>query len=142
MPLTIKSISLWRTEAENKTGLLAQKLEPLAKAGADLGVVMGYRLPGNEAKAVIEVYPISGRKVTAAAAETGLAASSIPTLLVEGNNRPGLAHKIAKAIAGAGADLSFFVAQTTGRKYSAVLGFATEDDAKKAAALIKKVAGK
>ena len=50
MPVTVKSISLWRKEAANKTGLLAQKLEPLAKAGADLGVVMGYKLPGNEAK--------------------------------------------------------------------------------------------
>ena len=71
MPVTVKSISLWRTEAENKTGLLAQTLEPLAKAGADLGVVMGYRLPGNEAKAVIEVYPISGRKVTMTAPING-----------------------------------------------------------------------
>jgi hypothetical protein len=142
MPVTVKSISLWRKEAENKTGLLAQTLEPLAKAGADLGVVMGYRLPGNEAKAVVEVYPVSGKKVTAAAAETGLATSSIPTLLVEGDNRAGLAHKIAQTIADAGADLSFFVAQAIGRRYSAVIGFATEDDAKKAAALIKKAAGK
>ena len=141
MPVTVKSISLWRTEAENKTGLLAQTLEPLAKAGADLGVVMGYRLPGNEAKAVIEVYPISGKKVTVAAAETGLATSSIPTLLVEGDNRPGLSHKIAQTIADAGADLSFFVAQAIGRRYSAVIGFATEADARKAAALIK-AAGK
>ena len=85
MPVTVKSISLWRKEAENKTGLLAQALEPLAKAGADLGVVMGYRLPGNEAKAVIEVYPVSGKKVTTAATEMGLASSSIPTLLVEGD---------------------------------------------------------
>ena len=77
MPVTVKSISLWRKEAENKTGLLAQTLEPLAKAGADLGVVMGYRLPGNEAKAAIEIYPVSGKKVTAAATETGLAASAI-----------------------------------------------------------------
>jgi len=67
MPVTVKSISLWRKEAENKTGLLAQTLEPLAKAGADLGVVMAYRLPGNEAKAAIEIYPVSGTKLTAAA---------------------------------------------------------------------------
>lgn len=142
MPVTVKSISLWRKEAENKTGLLAQTLEPLAKAGADLGVVMGYRLPGNEAKAVIEVYPVSGKKLTAAAGETGLTTSSIPTLLVEGDNRPGVAHKIARTIADAGADLSFFVAQAIGRKYSAVIGFATEDDAKRAAALIKKAGAK
>jgi hypothetical protein len=92
MPVTVKSISLWRKEAENKTGLLAQTLEPLAKAGSDLGVVMGYRLSGNEAKAAIEIYPVSGKKVKAAAIETGLAASAIPTLLVEGDNKPGLAQ--------------------------------------------------
>jgi hypothetical protein len=142
MPVTVKSISLWRKEAENKTGLLAQTLEPLAKAGADLGVVMGYRLPGNEAKAAIEIYPVSGKKVTAAATGTGLAASAIPTLLVEGDNKPGLAHKITQTIAESGADLSFFVAQAIGRRYSAVIGFANDADAKRAATLIKKVAGR
>ena len=96
MSVTVKSMSLWRKEAENRTGLLAQTLEPLAKARADLGVVLGYRLPGNYAKAAIEVYPVSGERVTAAAAKTGLAASSIPTLLVEGDNRPGLAQKMAQ----------------------------------------------
>src|ERR1700751_1976613 len=142
MPVTVKSISLWRKEAENKTGLLAETLEPLAKAGADLGVVMGYRLPGNEAKAAIEICPVAGKKVTAAATETGLVASSIPTLLVEGDNKPGTAHKIAQAIAKAGVDLGFFVAQAIGRKYSAVIGFANEGDAKKAATIIKKASGK
>ena len=142
MPVTVKNISLWRKETENKTGLLALTLEPLAKAGADLSVVMGYRLPGNETKAAIEIYPIAGKKVTAAATETGLAASGIPTLFVEGDNKPGTAHKIARAIAEAGVDLSFFVAQAIGRRYSAVIGFANDDDAKRAATLIKKATGR
>lgn len=142
MPVTVKSISLWRKETENKTGLLAQTLEPLANAGTDLSVVMGYRLPGNEAKAAIEIYPISGKKVTSAATESALVASGIPTLLVEGDNKPGMAHKIAQAIAEAGVDLSFFVAQAIGRRYSAVIGFANESDAKRAATLIKKIAGR
>lgn len=142
MPVTVKNISLWQKEAKNKIGLLAETLEPLAKAGADLGVVMGYRLPGDQAKAVIEVYPVAGKKVTAAAGEMGLAASAIPTLLVEGDNKPGLAHKIAQTIADAGGDLSFFVAQAVGKRYSAVIGFTNEDDAKKAATLIKKMGAK
>ena len=142
MAVTVKSISLWRKEAENKTGLLAQTLEPLANAGADLGVVMGYRLPGNEAKAAIEIYPVSGRKMTTPATTgAGLADAGIPTILVEGDNRPGLAHKIAQSIADAGVDLSFFVAQAIGRRYSAVIGFANAADAKRAASLIKKTAG-
>jgi hypothetical protein len=37
---------------------------PLALRAADLGVVMAYRLPGNEAKAAIEIYPVSGKKLT------------------------------------------------------------------------------
>jgi len=34
--------------------------------------------------------------------------------------------------------MNFFVAQAIGRKFSAVVGFETEDDAKKAGPLIKK----
>ena len=140
MPVTVKSISLWRKETGNKAGLLAQTLEPLAQAGADLGVVMGYRLPGKGARAVIEIYPVSGKKTAVAAARAALAASSTPTLLVEGDNKPGLAYKVAQALAAAGVDISFLVAQAVGKRYSAVIGFKRVADAKKAAPLIKKAA--
>lgn len=139
MPVTVKSISLWRKETGNKTGLLAETLEPLAGAGVDLKVVMGYRLHGTEARAAIEVCPVSGKKAIAAATDAELTASSIPTLLIEGDNRKGLAYQVAEALATAGVDVGFFVAQTVGRKYSAVIGFAHEADAKEAARLIKKV---
>jgi hypothetical protein len=68
---------------------------------------MGYRYPGDGTKAAIEIYPIAGKKVTAAASEAGLAASAIATLLVEGDNRPGLAFAIAQAIAGAQVNMTF-----------------------------------
>ena len=140
MPVTVKKITLWRKEVDNQAGMLAGTLEPLARAGADLHVVMGYRYPGNEAKAVIELHPLAGRKVTSAAQQVGLAASSIPTLLVEGDNKPGLAHKIAQAVAEAGVNLSFLVAQVLGKRFVATLGFETEADAKKAVSLIKNAA--
>jgi len=41
MPVTVKKIVLWRKEADNQAGTLAGTLEPLARAGADLRVVMG-----------------------------------------------------------------------------------------------------
>ena len=138
MPVTVKSISLWRKEVENQVGVLAQTLEPVTKAGANLRVLMGYRYPGDGNKAAIELYPITGQKVTAAAAEAGLASSTIPTLLVEGDDQPGLGLAIAQAIARAGVNMTFFVAQAIGRRYSAVIGFASEADAKTAAPLIKK----
>ena len=60
--------------------------------------------------------------------------------IVEGDNRPGLGYAIARSVADAGIKNSgFMVAQVIGRRCSpAVFGFETEDDARKATALIKK----
>jgi len=138
MPVTVKSITLWRKEVDNQPGILAQTLEPFATGGADLHVVMGYRYPGNETKAAIELYPVTGKKLVRAAQAAGLTASPIPTLLVEGDNKPGLGHAIAGAIAVSGVNLAFIVTQVIGRRYSAVIGFESDGDAKKATPLLKK----
>ena len=61
MGLTLRRITLWREEVDNRPGILAKVLGPLADAGMNLQVVMGYRFPGNETKAAIEVYPVSGQ---------------------------------------------------------------------------------
>jgi hypothetical protein len=140
MAIAVKEIELWRIEVQNEPGILAGALAPLAEAGADLHVVMGYRFPGNESKAAIEVYPVKGKKVAAAAEAAGLQPSSIPTLLVEGDNRPGLGHAIAQALADGGINISFLMAQVVKGEYSAVLGFETADAAKKAIPLVKKAA--
>ena len=55
MAVSVKKVTLWRTEVENKPGALSSVLAPLAEAGADLQVVMGYRYHGEENKAAIEV---------------------------------------------------------------------------------------
>lgn len=141
MPVTVKRITLWRKELENRAGTLAEALQPLAQAGADLQVVMGYRYPGEHAKAAVELYPVTNKKTTAAAQSAGFAPSAIPALLVEGDNRAGAGHVISRTLADAGLNLDFLVAQVIGRKYSAVIGFENEADADKASALIKK-AGK
>jgi hypothetical protein len=136
MGLTLRRITLWREEVDNTPGILAKVLGPLADAGVNLQVVMGF--PGNETKAAIEVYPVSGKK-TDTATSVGLSASTIPTLLVEGDNRQGLGKAIAEAIAEAGINLGFLVTQVIGRRYSSVIGFENEEDAKRATSLIRKV---
>jgi len=99
MAVTVKKIVLWRTEVEDKPGVLSSVLAPLNEVGTDLQIVMGYGYAGGGHKAAIEVGPVSGRKSTAAASKAGLAASAIPTLLVQGDNWPGLGHALAQAIA-------------------------------------------
>jgi hypothetical protein len=104
---------------------------------------MAYRYPGNESKAAVELYPVSGKKVTAAARAAGLApAEDIPALLVEGANRPGMGYQTTNAIAAAGINLAFVVAQVIGTKFSAVYGFDTESDRRKALGILKKSPGK
>jgi hypothetical protein len=138
MPVSVKKVALWRRDLDNRPGALANVLEPLARAGTDLQVAMGYRFPGNESRAAVEVAPVTSRKATAAAQGAGLQPSGIPTLLVAGDNRPGLGFALSRGMADAGINMAFLVAQTIGRRYSAVFGFESDADADRAAAIIKK----
>jgi len=138
MAITLKKITLWRKEVDNKPGALADTLALLAQAGTDLQAVMGYRYQGDQGKAAIELHPVSGKKAIEAARSAGLAASPIPTVLLQGDNRPGLGHTIAKALGDASINLGFVLAQVVGRKYAAVFGFENDSDAAKAIALIRK----
>jgi len=138
MALSVKKVALWRRELSNRPGALAAVLEPLSRAGADLQVAMGYRFPGDESRAAIEVAPVSSRKATAAAQGAGMQPSGIPTLMVVGDNRPGLGFAFSQGMADAGINMAFLVAQVIGGRYSACLGFESDADADRAAAIIKK----
>ena len=67
MAVTVKEITLWRREIQNRPGMLAETLDPLADARADLQVLMAYRFPGDEARGAVELFPVSGKKAIAAA---------------------------------------------------------------------------
>lgn len=142
MAVTVKEITLWRREIENRPGSLARVLEPLAGSGADLKVVMAYRYPGQENRAAVEIFPISGKKATRAAEAAGLTPAGIPALLVEGTNRPGLGFQTTSGFADAGINLAFLVAQVVGSKFTAVYGFDSEADRGKAVNLLKKTRSK
>ena len=139
MALTVKKVTLWRAEVAHQAGKLAEILEPLAKAGANLRVVMGYAFPSTPGGAAIEVFPISGKKVTAAARAAGLSASPIACLLAEGDDRPGLGAEMARAIEKASLNISFLMTQTVGRKFSALFGFESDADATVASKAIRAV---
>ncbi len=141
MAVTVRNVTIWRKELKNQPGELAGTLDPLIKAGVNLQVLMGYRLPGQEDRAAVELYPVSGKKAVKAATESGLVASSIPALHVSGDDKPGLIQAAASALAGAGVNISFVVAQVVGRKYTAIWGFESPEAAKKAAGIIKKIKG-
>ena len=138
MAVSVKPITLWRRSLEDRPGTLADSLSPLAEVRGNVSVVMAYRIPGEPGRGVVEVFPVAGKRATAAAQAAGFSSSSIPALLVVGDDAPGLGHKQARAIADAGINLDFLIAQVVGRKFSAVYGFASEEGARRAVPLIKK----
>jgi hypothetical protein len=141
MALTVKRITLWRREVENQPGMLAGTLEPLAAAGSDLRLVLGYRFPEATGRAAVEVFPVTGKRVIAAAKTAGLEPfGNLSCLLVEGDNRPGLGAAIGRALADTGINIAFLVAQVIGRRYTAVVGFTEEADAGVAAKMIRRAA--
>ena len=141
MAVSVKPITLWRRELQDRPGALADSLDPLAGGGVNLRVLMAYRFPGDPGRAAVELFPVSGNRATTAAERGGFGAAATPTLLVEGEDAPGLGQRMSRAIAEAGINLDFVVAQVVGPRYSAVFGFSGEEDARRAAGLIKQ-AGK
>jgi hypothetical protein len=140
MALTVKRITLWRREVQNQPGVLASTLEPLARAGVDLRLVMGYRFPETTSRAAIELFPVNGKKATAAAEQAGLSPFDLACVFVEGDNRPGLGAAMGHALADAGINIVFLVSQVIGRRFTAVFGFEDEERATTATKFIKAAA--
>jgi hypothetical protein len=142
MAISVKRITLWRRELQDRPGALADCLSPLAEAGTSLKVLMGYRYPGEPQRAAVEVFPVTGKRAAEAAGRGGFGEARIPALLVEGDDAPGLGHRMSRAVADAGINLDFVVSSVIGRRFSAVFGFAEQADADRAVPLLKKSAGR
>jgi hypothetical protein len=138
MAVTVKKITLWRREIEDRPGSLAQVLAPLADAGTNLQVVMGYRYPEPAGRAAVELAPVTGGKATTAARGAGLAPAAVGALLVQGDDRRGLGRTLSDALGQAGISLHFLMTLASGRRYTAVFGFGSEAEADRAAPIIKK----
>jgi hypothetical protein len=137
MAISVKPVTLWRRDVENVPGVLGETLGPLGDAGVALRLVMGYRLPDHPQRSVVEVWPVSGRRATEAAERAGLAPSSVPCLLVEGDDRPGLGAEIGRGCAEAGINIAFCMALAQGRRFSAAVGFADAEAAANATGILR-----
>jgi hypothetical protein len=133
---TVRAARLYRAEIDNTPGRLAAALAPFAAAGQDLEVVMAYRLPGDHGRAAVEVYPVTGRRLAAAARAAGFTPMTTPMLVVEGRNRAGAGERLAAALAEAGINVQYLVAQVVKGRYHAVLGFESDRDARRAARIV------
>ena len=72
MALKATKAEVWAVSIDDRAGGVADKLEALAKAGANFEMAFARRTPENPGKGMLFVTPVKGAKVTRAAREAGM----------------------------------------------------------------------
>ena len=137
MALDIEQVEVWAATIEDRPGGLAEKLDALAAAGANLGFVIARRTPEKAGDGVVFVTPIEGDAVEAAKAAGFTVAESLRSLRVEASDEAGLGAQIAGAMAAAGVSLRGISAAAIGDRCVCYLAFDSPDDSAKAEEALK-----
>ncbi len=138
MNLIIERAFVWVAEVEDRPGGMLQVLKPLKDAGADLDLIITRRAFESPGKALVFVTPLRGEQQVAAAASAGFnVADAIPSIRVQGQNRPGLAADIAGTLAEAQFNLRGFSAAELGTRFVMYIGLDSEVEATRAASLLE-----
>ncbi len=140
--MTIKAsrIDVWMTVIDDRAGGAAEKLEALAKAGADLEVVFARRTPEHPGQGILFAAPIEGAKVTRAAQDAGFKRSdSIYGVRIEGTDKPGLGARISRAVADSGVSMRGINAMAIGKNFLSFLALDSADDAAKIVKALRKL---
>ena len=140
MALKAGKVDVWAATINDRAGGAADKLEALAKAGADLEMVITRRTPEQPGSGVMFVTPIKGAKATRAAQEAGFSKpANIHSVRIEGGDKPGLGAKIARALGNAGISFRGLSAAAMGKKFISFVALDSADDAARAISALKKL---
>ena len=140
MAVKVGKVDLWTAVIDDRAGGGADKLEPLAKAGANFEFVFMRRSPEQPGKGVMFVTPLKGAKVMKAATEAGFSKSdALHGVRLEGTDKPGVTAKVARALADAGVSFRALSASGHGRKFVDYIAVDTAADAAKAVSILRKL---
>lgn len=138
MKLKVTKADVWAAPIVDRPGGLAEKLETLAAAGANLEFVIARRTPEHGSGGVVFVTPLRGAKQVKAAEAAGfLCTESLHSVRIEGADKPGLGAKMTRALANAGINLRGLSASAVGQKCVGHLALDTADEAGRAIKLLK-----
>ena len=139
MAVKVSKAEVWVATIEDRAGGAADKLEALAKGGANLEMLLARRTetPG---QGVMFVTPVKGAKAVKAAQEAGFGKpENIHSVRVEGSDKPGLGAKIARTLGDAGINFRGVSAVAIGTKFISYIACDSADDAARAIAALKKL---
>lgn len=122
-------VPMWTAQCKNELGSLAGVLEPLALKGANLEFLLARRLDSGQG-GLIFLTPLTDPAQVAVAEHLGFRQwPELHVVRVEGNNEPGLAYLMARALASERINLRAISSIAFRSQFMAYLGFDTEKDA-------------
>jgi len=138
MRVDVSTVDVWAVSIDDKPGALAEKLDVLAKAGADLEFVIARRSHENPGKGVAFVTPIKGPRQIKASKEAGFEKTkSLQGIRVATGNKPGYAAELTARLAEAGINLRGLSGAAIGNRAIFHIAFDSSADANKAKRLLK-----
>jgi len=139
MNLMVKRVDVWAAGIKDEPGGLAKVLDGLRAAGADLDFVVARRAPEKPGTGVVFVTPLRGDREISAAATLGFnVTSSIQSVRVEGENKPGVAAVLSQKLAAAGINLHGLSAAVIWPKFIIYISMDNAEDAARATEILKK----
>jgi len=136
----VTKVDVWAATIQDRAGGLAEKLAPLAAAGANFEFIIARRAPDQPGNAVVFVTPVKGAKQVKAAKAAGFhTTDTLHSVRVEGGDKAGLGAKMTKALAEADISLRGLSAAAFGKKFVCYLALDSAAAAAKAASIVKKL---
>ena len=138
LELMIDKVDVWASPLMDRSGGLAEKLEALQDAGADLQFILARRAPDKPGGGVVFVTPLQGDKEIEAAAVEGFSVTrSLQSLRVEGPDCPGIVAALLRRLADAGLSLQGLSAAVIGARFVVYVGLDSVEDAQQAKEILQ-----
>lgn len=138
MDLIVERVNVWAASIKDKPGGLARILNGLSEAGADLDFIIARRAPEKPGTGVLFVTPLRGDREVSAAAVLGFnVTTSINSIRIEGDNKPGITAELTEKLAAAGLNIRGLSAAVIGPRFILYIGLDTAEDAEKAVNILQ-----
>ena len=129
MTFKVTRTDILAAEIKDEPGGLAMRLKALADFGADLDCVVARRRPDKKGEGIVFVSATNAKKLYDTPDQAGFQeATRIPTLKVEGPNRPGMGAELTKIIGDTKVSLRGLTVTTVDNKFSCFIGFDSVED--------------
>jgi hypothetical protein len=131
MDLLVEREDVWAASVDERPGALADMLSTLTDAGADFDFIIVRRAPEKPGTGVVFVTPLRADREVRAATNLGFSVTSkLHSVYVEGENQPGIAANLARAIGDAGVKIRGMSLAVLGTRFVGHFGVDSLEDEK------------